>query len=177
LDNRTTLSRQNRDGMTYEIDRDPKPPRRPNCRSTTIPIPKGWEELELPGDEVPKGTRASVDGQVSRLNRTVDEMDVPGPFSEGALLAELGGDAVTAKAYRALFGPVMPRDVARRLGGGEEVFRDAEIGVRYKDGRLGLLLVDSLSKGTVNHRNDGLASNPCGGCRAQGAPSPGVDGP
>ncbi len=73
-------------------------------------------------------------------------MDLPGQFSAVGLLAELGGEAVAAKAYQSVFGQVMPRGVARRLGGGEEVFREAGIGFRYKDGRLGLLFADSLSK-------------------------------
>lgn len=34
------------------------------CRSTSTPIIKAWEELGIPGSEMPSGTRASMDGQV-----------------------------------------------------------------------------------------------------------------
>lgn len=35
-----------------------------NCRSTTAPVLKSWREMGVPIDEVPEGTRASMDGQV-----------------------------------------------------------------------------------------------------------------
>jgi hypothetical protein len=35
-----------------------------NCRSTSIPVLKSWKELGIPLDEIPKTTRASMDGQV-----------------------------------------------------------------------------------------------------------------
>jgi hypothetical protein len=50
------------------------PPRHFNCRSTLVPILKSFRELGLPIDEIPPGTRASMDGQV------------PGDMSFGAWL-------------------------------------------------------------------------------------------
>lgn len=35
-----------------------------NCRSTTVPVTKSWNELGIDMEEVPEGTRASMDGQV-----------------------------------------------------------------------------------------------------------------
>jgi len=66
LDDRTMPICQNRDGMTYELNGGPRPPAHPNCRSTAIPITRSWEELGQDGDEIPEGTRASMDGQVPR---------------------------------------------------------------------------------------------------------------
>ena len=36
-----------------------------NCRSTTVPVLKSWKELGISLKEAPKGTRASMDGQVA----------------------------------------------------------------------------------------------------------------
>lgn len=40
------------------------PPRHFNCRSTLVPVLKSFEEMGIPLDEIPPGTRASMDGQV-----------------------------------------------------------------------------------------------------------------
>jgi len=78
-------------------------------------------------------------------------MDVPGQFSAAELLTVLSRDAAAAKAYQSVFGQVMPRDVTRRLGGGEEGFRDAEIESRIlSDGRLRMILGKSLAKKLKN---------------------------
>ncbi|ARB06098.1 head morphogenesis [Dinoroseobacter phage vB_DshS-R5C] len=41
-----------------------RPPAHPNCRSTTVAVTKSWRELGFDMDELPSGTRASMDGQV-----------------------------------------------------------------------------------------------------------------
>lgn len=41
-----------------------RPPAHANCRSTTVAVMKSWEELGFSVDELPEGTRASMDGQV-----------------------------------------------------------------------------------------------------------------
>ena len=41
------------------------PPRHWNCRSTLLPVTKTFRELGINRDEVPAGTRASMDGQVA----------------------------------------------------------------------------------------------------------------
>jgi hypothetical protein len=48
-----------------ELDFDGGPPRHFNCRSVLIPITVSWKDLGLNADEIPDGTRASMDGEVS----------------------------------------------------------------------------------------------------------------
>lgn len=80
LDNRTTPICQQRDGHVGPVSTldgwtppegadilDPpfaRPPAHPNCRSTTVAVTKSWRELGFNMDEMPAGTRASMDGQV-----------------------------------------------------------------------------------------------------------------
>ena len=78
LDGKTTISCAIRDSALYSIN-DHKPlnqkarenvyqpcPRHPRCRSIYISILKSWEELGIDiKEEIPIGTRASMDGQVS----------------------------------------------------------------------------------------------------------------
>lgn len=65
LDARTTPVCQSRDGKVYPIDSGPRPPAHIRCRSTTAPVLKSWQELGLPPQNIPPGTRASMDGQVA----------------------------------------------------------------------------------------------------------------
>lgn len=64
LDGRTTLICASRDGKVYHPGKGPRPPAHFNCRSSTSPVLKSWRELGFDADEVPAGTRASMDGQV-----------------------------------------------------------------------------------------------------------------
>ncbi len=80
LDTRTTPICQHRDGRVGPVTDvgtwtppegatvlDPpmaRPPAHPNCRSTTVAVTKSWRELGFDMDEMPAGTRASMDGQV-----------------------------------------------------------------------------------------------------------------
>jgi SPP1 gp7 family putative phage head morphogenesis protein len=64
LDNRTTPVCRGRDGKVYPVGKGPRPPAHINCRSTTVPVTKSFRELGIDLDEVPPGTRASMDGQV-----------------------------------------------------------------------------------------------------------------
>ena len=41
-----------------------RPPAHPNCRSQAIPITKSWEELGIDLEELPEGTRSSLNGKV-----------------------------------------------------------------------------------------------------------------
>ena len=65
-----------------------RPPAHPNCRSTTVAVTKSWKELGFDVDELPPGTRASMDGQVPAdltyyewLRRQSDDVqrDILGP--------------------------------------------------------------------------------------------------
>lgn len=64
LDSRTSPVCQARDGKIYEPGKGPRPPAHFNCRSTTSPVLKSWQELGFDVDEVPESTRASMNGQV-----------------------------------------------------------------------------------------------------------------
>jgi len=61
LDSRTSEICRARDGNIYPMKSGPRPPAHWNCRSTMTPVLKSWKELGL--DELPAGTRASLDGQ------------------------------------------------------------------------------------------------------------------
>lgn len=62
LDTRTSLICMSLDGEVYKVGEGRRPPAHFNCRSTTVPVLKGWRELGL--KEPPASTRASLDGQV-----------------------------------------------------------------------------------------------------------------
>lgn len=64
LDARTTLVCASNDGKVFEPGKGPRPPLHFNCRSSTSPVLKSWRELGFDMDEVPPGTRASMNGQV-----------------------------------------------------------------------------------------------------------------
>ena len=65
LDGRTSAVCRGRDGQVYPIDKGPRPPAHPNCRSTTTLVLKSWKELGINLKDAPEGTRASVNGQVA----------------------------------------------------------------------------------------------------------------
>lgn len=48
------------------------PPRHFNCRSTLIAVTRSFEELGIPGEDLPPGTRASMNGQVAG-DTTIDD--------------------------------------------------------------------------------------------------------
>lgn len=64
LDTRTTAICMSRDGQVYPPDSGPRPPAHVNCRSTTTPVLRSWQELGINARDVPESTRASMDGQV-----------------------------------------------------------------------------------------------------------------
>lgn len=64
LDARTTPECQSLDGKVFRVGEGPMPPRHFNCRSSSVPVLKSWRELGIDRDELPAGTRASMNGQV-----------------------------------------------------------------------------------------------------------------
>ena len=77
LDARVSLICSTRDGATYDLEYKglnakgkvypfKQVPLHFNCRSIILPITKSFKELGIPLDEVPIGTRSSMDGYVSR---------------------------------------------------------------------------------------------------------------
>jgi SPP1 gp7 family putative phage head morphogenesis protein len=68
LDDRTTIICASLDGEVFPINEGPRPPQHWRCRSTTAPVlvsaSELGAELGIPMKDVPKGTRASMNGQV-----------------------------------------------------------------------------------------------------------------
>jgi SPP1 gp7 family putative phage head morphogenesis protein len=64
LDSRTSDICRFRDGMIWKISRGPLPPAHPDCRSTTVPIVKSWQQLGIPSHELNVGTRSALNGVV-----------------------------------------------------------------------------------------------------------------
>jgi len=64
LDRRTTVICASLDGQVFDLATGPMPPRHPNCRSSSTPILKSWQELGIDAKELTESTRASMDGQV-----------------------------------------------------------------------------------------------------------------
>ena len=65
LDGRTSITCSALSGNMYPIGSGPMPPRHISCRSASVPVVKSWRELGVDLDEIPVGTRASLDGQIS----------------------------------------------------------------------------------------------------------------
>jgi SPP1 gp7 family putative phage head morphogenesis protein len=65
LDGRTTEICMSEDGKVYNVGEGPRPPFHYSCRTTTSPVLKSWKEIGISLKEAPKGTRASLDGQVA----------------------------------------------------------------------------------------------------------------
>lgn len=69
LDDRTSDICIGLDGEIFPIGSGPRPPAHINCRSTTVPVLKSWQELGIDLPELPEGTRASLNGQIpARIN-------------------------------------------------------------------------------------------------------------
>lgn len=64
LDGRTTPRCRALDGKVFALGDGPQPPLHWNCRSIRTPVLRSWRELGIDADELPAGTRASMDGQV-----------------------------------------------------------------------------------------------------------------
>lgn len=62
LDSRTSLICAGLDGKVFDIDKGPRPPAHPNCRSTMTVVLKDYKKLGL--KNLTKGQRASINGQV-----------------------------------------------------------------------------------------------------------------
>lgn len=73
LDDRTCIECGVMDGKTYKTD-EPRPslPAHPNCRGFYVPILKSFRELGTDIDELPAGTRASMDGAVPQYTKWRD---------------------------------------------------------------------------------------------------------
>lgn len=64
LDSGTSAICRSRDGIVYDIDKAPPLPAHVGCRSAYTAVIKSYREMGIPIDDVPMGTRASMNGQV-----------------------------------------------------------------------------------------------------------------
>lgn len=62
LDSRTSVICAGLDGKVFPIDKGPRPPAHPNCRSTMTAVLKNADELGIV--DIPDGKRSSINGQV-----------------------------------------------------------------------------------------------------------------
>jgi SPP1 gp7 family putative phage head morphogenesis protein len=62
LDSRTSVTCASLDGKVFPLDKGPRPPAHPNCRSTMTAVLKDADELGL--KDIPAAKRASMNGQV-----------------------------------------------------------------------------------------------------------------
>lgn len=64
LDTRTCPTCGGLDGQKFELGKGPRAPIHIGCRCLRVPVTKSWRELGFDIDELPPGTRASMNGQV-----------------------------------------------------------------------------------------------------------------
>ena len=66
LDSRTCPQCQALDGQEFPIGEGPMPPLHLGpCRCSRVPVLKSWRDLGIDADDMPEGTRASMDGEVA----------------------------------------------------------------------------------------------------------------
>lgn len=75
LDGDTCLVCGALDGREYVLDEaKPSLPIHPSCRCLYLPILKSWKELGINAEEIPPGTRASMDGQLPEYETYADRI-------------------------------------------------------------------------------------------------------
>lgn len=122
LDGDTCLICGADDGHVYKPGESrPALPAHANCRGTYVPVMKSWRDLGIDRDEVPPGTRASMDGQVPENQTYVDRLRKMSPAKQDALIGPSRGrlfregvplDAMVEE------GRIIPlKDLAERLKG------------------------------------------------------------
>lgn len=67
LDDRTTLICMNLHGNVYPVGRGERPPQHVQCRSTTVPVLKSWEEMGIPRDQLTEEQRKNLDGKAAKV--------------------------------------------------------------------------------------------------------------
>ena len=87
LDGDTCLVCGADDGHVYKIDEArPSLPQHPSCRGLYCPVLKSFRELGLDMDEIPPGTRASMDGQVAESVTYADRLAKMAASERAAIL-------------------------------------------------------------------------------------------
>jgi uncharacterized protein with gpF-like domain len=75
------------DGHVFAAD-EPRPqlPAHIRCRGTYVPVLKSWREMGIDADELPPGTRASMDGQVAETVTWADRLAKASPAKQDEML-------------------------------------------------------------------------------------------
>lgn len=81
--------------LIYPIGEGDIPPLHPNCRSFSVPITKSFRELGIDADELPEGTRASMNGQVAGKTTMAEWLRDQGAETQNQVLG-----ATRAKLFR-----------------------------------------------------------------------------
>lgn len=89
LDLRTSVICASLDGKLFPTRSGPRPPMHPNCRSTVVPVLRGWRALGLTG--LAAGARASMDGQVAADVTFEDWLRRRSDDDQDAVLGQTGG--------------------------------------------------------------------------------------
>jgi SPP1 gp7 family putative phage head morphogenesis protein len=92
LDDRTTVICMSLDGNIYPIGEGPRPPQHWNCRSTTVPVVKSWEEMGIPAQDLNQEQRASLDGQVTGVKNAETWLKGKGDGIQNRVLGRVRAD-------------------------------------------------------------------------------------
>jgi SPP1 gp7 family putative phage head morphogenesis protein len=95
LDTRTCIACMDQDGQVYDVDSGPRPPLHFNCRCTTVPILRSWQELGLPLQEAKATTRAS-NALTRAMAKQVQGMD---PEQRRAVKMQFQGQVPASLTY------------------------------------------------------------------------------
>lgn len=109
LDSRTTSTCGSKDGQVFPIGEGPIPPLHVNCRSISVPVTKSFRELGINADELPPGTRATMDGQVAGKTRYEDWLERQSASRQESILG-----VKRAEAFRS--GNIKFKDLVRSDG-------------------------------------------------------------
>ena len=86
LDTRTCLICGLMDGRVFEPDTPRELLEHPDCRRAWVPVLKSWREMGIDADELPPGTRASMDGQVAETVTWADRLAKASPAKQDEML-------------------------------------------------------------------------------------------
>lgn len=92
LDDRTTAICMELHGTVWPLGDGPRPPQHWNCRSTTIPVAKSWEEMGIPATDIDPTVQASMNGQVAGVKSFEDWLKGQDETTQDNLLGPVKAD-------------------------------------------------------------------------------------
>jgi SPP1 gp7 family putative phage head morphogenesis protein len=95
LDDRTTDICMALHGNVYAVGEGARPPQHYNCRSTTVPVLKSWQELGINQADLTKRQQASMDGRAAKVRSFDDWLKTKDAATQNKLLGP-----VRAKMWR-----------------------------------------------------------------------------